>query len=62
LNLRVAQVPANIRIGDLFWNGEEHDQREQNSQQNGKTKQSSDQRRALPKGRFYFGSNYARNH
>ena len=40
LDLRIAQVPADIRIGDLFWDGEKHNQCEQNCEQNGKTKQS----------------------
>jgi hypothetical protein len=62
MDFRIAQMPSNVRVGDPFGDGQEHDQRKQYSQQDRETEQLPKHLRAPPKHRFFFGSNYARNH
>ncbi len=62
LDLGVAQVPADVWIGDLFGDRQKYNERKQDGQQNRKAAQFLERWRRPPKRLFFFGCNYTSNH
>jgi hypothetical protein len=62
LDLGIAQVPSDVRVGDVFWNREKYNQCKQNGQKHREAAQPPEQLRRPLERSSILGFNYAGNH
>jgi hypothetical protein len=62
LELGIAQVPSDVRVGDVFGNREKYNQRKQNDEQHGEVTQLLERLGRPPQRSFFPEFNYASNH